>query len=108
LNSPSDSRETQTLASEIADRDVRALFDRFVETYSNLHGEIRVQATSVEIRFFYKDEFLCRLAPYRELFHVQVGDKPVWETRVRTRAGFQDTIDRALRRFLRVYAAAAR
>jgi hypothetical protein len=86
---------------------VKALFDRFVDTYANLHDDIRVQTTSVEVRFFYKDEFLCRLAPYRELFHVQVGEGPAWETRVRSEASFLDTIDRALQRFLRVYATSA-
>jgi hypothetical protein len=98
----------EPLASEITDKIVRTLFDRFVTTFSSVHEEIRVEATRVEIRFFFKNEFLCRLAPYRELFHVQVGDAPAWETRVRTEAGFNETMDRALHRFLAVYATSAR
>ena len=96
------------LSQEIADRAVKALFERFVAIYSGLHDDIRVQASSVEIRFFFKDEFLCRLAPYRDLFHVQVGESPVWETRVRTEAGFMETLDRSLRCFLKAFATAAR
>jgi hypothetical protein len=99
--------EPKRLADEIEDRPVKVLFERFVETYTNVHDEIRAQETNVEIRFFYKDDFLCRVAPYRELFHVQVGDGPIWETRVRTEASFRDTVDRALQRFLQVYAAHA-
>lgn len=96
------------LASEITDKAVKALFDRFVDTYSRVHDGISVRITHVEIRFFYKDAFLCRLSPYRELFHVQVGETPAWETRVRSESAFSETMDRALQRFLSVYAASAR
>lgn len=98
----------EQLASEITDKVVKTLFDRFVATYSRVHEEIDVQVTRVEIRFFFKNEFLCRLAPYRELFHVQVGEAPAWETRVRTETGFNETMDRALHRFLAVYATSPR
>ncbi len=107
MNKSPDCYKADRLASEIENKTARALFGRFVQTYSSVHDDIRVEATSVEIRFFYNDEFLCRLAPYRELFHVQVGDEPAWETRVRTEAGFLDTLDRALQRFLHAYAAGA-
>lgn len=95
--------EPGRLASDIENGAVRALFNRFIQTYSGVHDDIRVQATSVEIRFFYQGHFLCRLSPYRELFHVQVGDNPGWETRVRDEGGLVDAIDRALQRFLQVY-----
>ena len=95
--------ELSRLAKEISDRPVRVLFERFVSTCAGLHEGVRLQATSVELRLFYGDHFLCRLAPYRELFHVQVGDNPGWETRVRSEAGFMDAVDRALQRFLDIY-----
>ena len=95
------------LAGSIADHTVKVLFERFVETYAGLHDEIRVHASSVELRFFYRSEFLCRLAPYRDLFHVQIGEAPAWETRVRSEKGLLATVDVALRHFLRVYAASA-
>lgn len=107
MHNPHESRPALRLANEIADRSVKELFERFVETYSNVHDDIRVQTTSVEIRFFYQGELLCRLAPYRELFHVQIGDGPGWETRVRTEESFFAAIDRALHRFLEAYAAGA-
>ena len=99
-------RESSRLAREISDRPVRALFERFVVTCTGLHGDIHVQATSVEIVFSFRDRLLCRLAPYRELFHVQVGGNPGWETRVRSETGFLDTVDRTLERFLDIYGAA--
>ena len=99
--------DCERLANSIEDRAVKALFERFVETYSGLHDEIRVHASSVELRFFYGSEFLCRLAPYRDLFHVQIGEAPAWETRVRSETGLRETVDVALRHFLRVYAASA-
>jgi hypothetical protein len=105
LENESSCHEFERLANSIADRAVRALFERFVETYSGLHNEIRVHAGSVELRFFYRSKFLCRLAPYRDLFHVQIGEAPAWETRVRSETGLLDAVDVALRHFLGVYAA---
>ena len=108
LNDHSIGGGAEQLAGEITDKVVKTLFDRFIVTYSRVHDEIRVQVTRVEIRFFFKNEFLCRLAPYRELFHVQVGEAPAWETRVWSETGFNETMDRALQRFLAVYAASVR
>ena len=101
-----DSRAAR-LAGEIADGQVRRLFARFVETMSGLHEDIRSEGTDVELRFLYHDQLLCRLVPYRELFHVQVGESPAWETRVRTLEAYADTVDRALQRFLSVHVARA-
>lgn len=103
MNHHEQEHESSRLAREISDRPVRALFERFVNTWSTIHDDVHIQSTSVELRFFYKDRFLCRLAPYRELFHVQVGEDPGWECRVRSEEGFADTMDRALERFLHVY-----
>lgn len=107
MENESGRHDSGRLAGSIADNTVKALFERFVETYAGLHDEIRVHASSVELRFFYRNEFLCRLAPYRELFHVQIGETPAWETRVRSEKGLLETVDVALRHFLRVYAASA-
>ncbi len=95
------------LGDEISDSSVRQLFHRFVSQLGGVHHEVRVQATRVEVRFFFGDAFLCRLVPYRELFHVQIGDDPAWEARVRTFDGYAEAIDRAVQRYLEVYAATA-
>lgn len=96
------------LAGDIADRAVRELFERFVDACSGLNESIESESSSVEVRFFYSGRFLCRVAPYRDLFHVQIGETPSWETRIRSEAGFLDAIDRTLQRFLEAYAESAR
>jgi len=96
------------LANEIADRAVRGLFERFIDACSGFSESIEVEANSVEARFFYSGQFLCRVAPYRDLFHVQIGESPSWETRVRSEAGFLDAVDKALQLFLEAYAESAR
>ena len=101
-----DSRAAR-LAGEIYDRQVRRLFGQFVETMLGLHEDIRSEGTDVELRILYREELLCRLVPYRELFHVQVGESPAWETRVRTPDAFADTVDRALQRFLNIHVSRA-
>jgi hypothetical protein len=107
LENETDRQGSARLAGSIADNTVRVLFERFVETYAGLHDEIQVHSSSVELRFFFRGAFLCRLAPYRDLFHVQIGEAPAWETRVRSEAGLLETVDVALQHFLRVYAASA-
>ncbi len=108
MNPPSEYDQVRRLADGIGDRSIRALFDRFVDICLNIHDEIRVDATSVEIRFFFRDEFLLRVVPYRDLFHVQVGEIAEWETRVRTEPGFLETVDRTLDRFLTLCATSPR
>lgn len=81
------------------------MFHRFVALLSGVHEGVQVQATRVEVRFFLGDAFLCRLVPYRELFHVQIGDAPSWDARVRTQDGYAEAVDRALQRYLDVFAA---
>jgi len=66
--------------------------------------DIDVRVSAVELRAFYRDELLCRVVPYRELFHVLVGDHPVWETRVRNEETYLETTDRTLQRFLQIHA----
>jgi hypothetical protein len=107
LKNGTDYHGSGRLAGSITDTAVRALFERFIEALTGLHDGIRVHASSVELRFFYQNEFLCRLAPYRDLFHVQIGEVPAWETRVRSEAGLFETIDVALQHFLKVYAASS-
>ena len=69
-----------------------------------LHPDVESRASAVEARFFFNRELLCRVVPYRELFHVQIGEDNAWETRVRNEAGFLDAVDRTVQRFLQVYA----
>lgn len=78
----------------------RLLQSRFVELARGLHEGITVQPSAVEVRLFLGSDLLCRVVPYRELLHVQIGDSPGWETRVRDEGGFLEAVDRLLHRFL--------
>lgn len=88
----------------IADPMVRELYYRFLTTVSDIDDEVRVEPARLDLKVFWKDSLLCRVAPYRELFHVQVGKDDLWETRVRSRRGCIEALDRVLARFLGLYA----
>ena len=100
---PEERSRVAGLGDEISQGFVADLYRRFVTTVGELHPSVRVRSSRVEARFFYNDALLCRVVPYRELFHVQIGDA-AWETRVRNEAGFLDAVDRTVQRFLQIYA----
>ncbi len=88
----------------IHDRNVKRLYQSFLDAIQSFHNEVGLETTRVEIRAYYGNALLCRVVPYRELFHVQVGEENAWEIRVRDEAGYLDTLDRVLVRFLNVFA----
>lgn len=87
----------------ITDRSVRELYYRFLDAISGIHGEVELRTTQLESRVYLRDTLLCRVVPYRELFHVQIGDKNPWEIRVRDAASCFDTLDGVLTEFLDRY-----
>jgi hypothetical protein len=87
----------------IADRKVRELYHRFLDAICGIHDEIKLRTMRLESRVYLGDILLCRVVPYRELFHVQVGAKNPWEIRVREAASCFDTLDGVLAEFLDVY-----
>jgi len=94
------------LGDEISQGFVADLFRRYVSIVGELHPGVEARTSPVEARFFYNRALLCRVVPYRELFHVQIGETSAWETRVRNEAGFLDAVDRTVQRFLQIYAGA--
>jgi hypothetical protein len=83
------------------------MYDRLVRFLHELHTDGCVSESGVELRAEMAGRLLCRVVPYRELLHIQVGDAPTWEVRVRDEAGFLDAVDRILNTFVRVLAASA-
>ncbi|UCG53388.1 MAG: hypothetical protein JSW58_07500 [Candidatus Latescibacterota bacterium] len=87
----------------IASRKVRKLYYRFLEAICGIHDEVQERTTRLESRVFFGDILLCRVVPYRDLFHVQVGGENPWEIRVRDAESCFDTLDHVLARFLDIY-----
>ena len=81
------------------------MYRRLVQVLRDLHTDVGVSESGVELRAEFGGRMLCRVVPYRELLHVQVGDSPTWEVRVRDEAGFLDAVDRTLEAFVRIVAA---
>ena len=106
--SVAESNRLAELGNGIRDVSTRRFFGRFVRSLVHVHEAIELQTSRVEVRFFYDGAFICRLVPYRELFHVQIGEDPAWETRVRSEKSYIDAFDRTLEYFLRMYAGASR
>jgi hypothetical protein len=98
------SAQLLSLSDEITDGTVKRLFHRFFTGLSGVHDDIRLSTTGVEVRAYFHDVLLCRAVPYRELFHMQIGESPTWEIRVRNETGFYEAFDRVLIGFLRLHA----
>ena len=83
---------------------VRGYFYELLEILTNLGEDVEISASPVDIRVEYSGNTICRLVPYRELIHLHVGHKPVWEVRVRDESGYLEAIDRILDVFLNLVA----
>ncbi|MBI4720080.1 MAG: hypothetical protein HY770_02400 [Chitinivibrionia bacterium] len=87
----------------MSDGRLRELFLGFIRNVASMHQDIRMQAGDLEIRMMFKDAVLCRVVPYRELMHVQIGDYSGWEIRVRDEEACLDALDMSIRHFLRMF-----
>ena len=92
------------LGDVIANRELQELYRRFIDSVRDIHEDVVLEVSHMEIWVRFDDTVLCRIVPYRELFHVQVGEDNIWEIRVRNRSGCLETLDRVLSRFLEEYA----
>ncbi len=92
------------LADVVTDPKVARLLDDLRVALPRLHGDMRVVESAMDLRAEFRGELVCRVVPYRELLHVQVGEEPMWEARIRSTREFPHVIDRIVRAFLRVYA----
>lgn len=84
------------------------MYLRLVDMLRRLHGDVGVEESAVELRAGLGQRTLCRVVPYRDLLHIQVGSNPTWEVRVRDRAGYLAVTDRILREFCHLAAESAR
>jgi len=73
-----------------------------VDHLENLHGDVVVRKSELDLRAEFAGRTICRVVPYRELLHVQIGDTVVWETRVKTETGFMEAMGRILEAFLKL------
>jgi hypothetical protein len=94
------------LADVVADRAVARVVGDLRVALARLHGDVRVVETEVELRAEFRGVIICRVVPYRELLHVQVGQNPTWETRLRSAGEFPDVMHRIVRAFLHAFARA--
>ncbi len=103
-----DAMPPSALADVIVDQSVRSMYLRLVDVLRRLHGDVCVEESAVELRAGFRQRTLCRVVPYRELLHIQVGSDPTWEVRVRDRAGYLAVTDRILREFCHLAAESAK
>lgn len=93
-----------SLAEVVANPALARLVDDLRVALARLHGDVRVVETSMELRAEFHGVAICRVVPYRELLHIQVGQDPMWETRLRKASEFPPVMDRIVRDFLRAVA----
>ena len=94
-------RPEPRLADNISDHSVRDIYLRMLDMLTNLHEDVRVNESNVDVRAECGNVLICRLVPYRELIHAQIGESPKWEIRIRTQNDSNDAIERILNTFLR-------
>lgn len=88
------------LADQIRNQEIRALFNDLMEKLPEIHPEVSREVSPVEARFTVRERCLCRVVPYRDLIHVQIGEEPCWEVRVRGEQDYREAFDRILRELL--------
>jgi hypothetical protein len=91
----------RSLVDGVGDPEVRRLCHGLVGELARLHEAVVVSPGPVDIRAEAWGRQLCRIVPYRELVHVQVGERPTWETRVRDEVSYLEAVDMILSAFLR-------
>ncbi len=92
------------LAEVVANQALARLVGDLRVALARLHSDVRVVETSLELRAEYHGVVICRVVPYRELLHIQVGQDPMWEARLRRANEFPQVLDRIVRVFLRALA----
>jgi hypothetical protein len=97
----------QRLSETVGDAAVRERFVQLVGDVMRLHQDVSVTLSGIDVRAEFSGRTLCRIVPYRELIHVQVGEDPVWETRMRSESGYAESVHRIVDEFLRAAAIAA-
>ena len=95
---------TSSLAEVVANPALARLVDDLRVALARLHGDVRLVETSMELRAEFHGVAICRVVPYRELLHIQVGEDPMWETRLRKASEFPQVMDRIVRVLLRAVA----
>lgn len=87
---------------------MRQIYDRLLTGLRVLHHDVAVTENALEARAEYAGRSLCRLVPYREVIHVQIGESPQWESRIRDSAGFHSAMDRLVKTFLEMASSTGR
>lgn len=90
----------------IADEEVRGLFISFCDEVARFGGEIKIETTRFEVRFFTDRGFSVSISPYPEIFVVSVGPPPHIDIRVAGEKGIMKALDISLAHFLGSYSAA--
>ncbi len=103
-----DGRPSGSFGDIIANVSVRGFYHELVDVLTHLHEDVEVLYSPVDIRAEYCGRTICRIVPYRELVHMQIGDDPVWEVRIRGEAGYLDAVDLIFDVFLELVATAGR
>ena len=88
------------LFEQVENPELRALVDELRAALPRLHSEIRVHDAPYELSATFRDVLLCRVVPYREVLHVQVGQDPEWETRLHGAREWPGVMERIVRVFL--------
>lgn len=94
------SSSRSNLVEAVASPALGRLVDDLRVALGNLHGEVRVVESSLELRAEFRGVDICRVVPYRDVLHIQVGQHPLWETRLRRAEEFPQVMDRIVRVFL--------
>ncbi len=92
------------LAGSMRESGLKELFREMCSKVSLLHADMKLDISSVEVRAYLWNSPVCRLVPYPELLHVQVGREPVWDLRLKDRKTYFRAIDRVLEEYLQIVA----
>lgn len=97
-------RPPDQLVDTISNASVRGFYDQMMNHLDTLNEGVVVCQSDVDVRAEFDGRLICRIVPYRDLLHLQIGDSPTWEIRVRDEGGYMEAMGRILEIFLRLAA----
>jgi hypothetical protein len=95
--------QVSNLVERLSSGYLKSLFSELILHLSALNDEVEVRSCDIEVRIELSNNLICRIVPYRELLHIQVGDCPGWEVRIRDEQGYFEALDMCISQYLKMF-----
>lgn len=95
--------QVSNLVEKLSSGYLKSLFSELISHLAALNEMVEVRSCDFEVRIELSNNLICRIVPYRELLHIQVGDRPGWEVRIRDEQGYFEALDMCISQYLKMF-----